>query len=293
MKAIILAGGNGTRLYPITQVVTKQLMPVYDKPMIFYSISILMLAGIKEILLICRDIDLENFKNLLGDGKHLGIDISYKVQNQPNGLPEAFIIGKEFINNENVCLILGDNLFYGDLSWFKESIIEQENTKKGGFIFGYHVSDPRSYGVLEFNRSNGKIISIEEKPENPKSNLAIPGLYLFDGTVSQRAENLKPSKRGELEITDIMQSYFNEGSLLARQIGRGVAWLDTGTPRSLIDASAYIAAIEARQNLKVACLEEVAYRKGFIDKSQLENRIQSLPNCSYRSYLETLVSQNL
>lgn len=290
MKAIILAGGSGSRLYPITQVMTKQLMPVYDKPMIYYPLSQLMLGGIREVLLITRPQDQEAFQSLLKDGSHLGMNIQYKVQHQPKGLPEAFTLGQEFIGGTSVTMILGDNLFYGDLTWFRDSLEEFNSGRTaGGQIFGYHVADPRSYGVVEMNEKTGQVISLEEKPENPKSNLAIPGLYIFDNTVAKRAHQLKPSPRGETEITDLMKSYYNDGQLKARRIGRGVAWLDTGTPKSLVDASTYIAAIEERQNLKVACLEEIAVRMGFIDNNQFEACIEALPNCSYRDYLKGLM----
>lgn len=290
MKAIVLAGGSGTRLYPMTQVLTKQLIPLYDKPMIYYPLSLLMLSGIKEILLITREQDLAGFESVLGDGSHLGISITYKIQEQPKGLPEAFTIGKEFINGENVTLILGDNLFYGDIAWFKDAIAKQIKLGPdgGGQIFGYYVSDPRSYGVVEMDEQTGEIFSMEEKPENPKSRLAIPGLYIFDGSVSERAESLTPSSRGETEITDLMKSYFKDSKLSARRISRGVAWLDTGTPKSLIEAASYISAIEERQSLKVACLEEIAYRMNFIDEKKFKETVSKLPNCPYREYLENI-----
>lgn len=287
MKAIILAGGTGSRLYPITQVTTKQLMPVYDKPMIYYPLSLMMLAGIREILIICRPQDKASFENLLHDGSHLGIEITYEVQTSPKGLPDAFTIGSKFIGTDNVTLILGDNLFYGDISWFKDTILSQNKAgnEGGGKIFGYHVSDPRSYGVVELEENSERIRSLEEKPEKPKSKLAIPGLYIFDSTVSERASKLTPSSRGETEITDLMISYLKEDKLTARRISRGVAWLDTGTPQSLMEASTYIASIEARQSLKIACLEEIAFRMKFIDYLQLKASVDLLPNCSYKNYL--------
>ncbi len=290
MKAIILAGGNGTRLYPITQVITKQLMHIYDKPMIYYPLSLLMLAGIKDILIITRQQDLTMFQALLSDGSQFGINIQYKIQEQPKGLPEAFTIGENFIGDDNVTLILGDNLFYGDISWYKKAIEQQIARGKagGGQIFGYYVSDPRAYGVVELDETNHKILSLEEKPQNPKSRLAIPGLYIFDSTVVERSKNLTPSPRGETEITDLMNSYHQEGLLSAQRISRGVAWLDTGTPKSLIEASSYIAAIEERQSLKVACLEEIAFRMNFINDAKLRETVSNLPNCSYKDYIVDL-----
>ena len=284
MKSIILAGGAGSRLYPMTQVTTKQLLPVYDKPMIYYPLSLLMLGGIREILIITTPKDIDAFKSLLDDGSHLGIKIEYTVQHEPKGLPEAFVLGEEFINNEPVCLILGDNLFYGDITWFKESIAETGNDLLAR-IFAYHVSDPSAYGVVEFDQTSGQVVSLEEKPENPKTNYAVPGLYLFDGTVSERAKNLQPSKRGETEIVDLIKTYLKEDKLKARTIGRGVAWLDTGTPKSLLEASSFIGAIEERQNLKVASLEEIAFRKGYITQQEYLDLCEKLPNSSYKQYL--------
>lgn len=295
MKGIILAGGSGTRLYPMTKVITKQLQAVYDKPMIYYPLSFLMLGGIKEILMITTAHDLPSFQNLLGDGSHLGIKILYKVQEKPNGLPEAFILGEEFVGVDDVCLILGDNLFYGDMQFFREAISDHKLRKDNitGRVFAYSVADPTPYGVVEFDKKTKLVKSIEEKPKVPKSNYAIPGLYIFDKSVSFRAKNLKASPRGETEIVDLILDYHNEGKLGVQLITRGVAWLDTGTPRFLLDASAYIGAIEERQGLKVACLEEVAYRMGFINDKELEIVINNLPKSSYRVYLENFLKEEL
>ena len=288
MKGIILAGGSGTRLYPMTKIMTKQLQPVYDKPMIYYPLSFLMLGGIKDILLITTPHDLVHFQALLGDGSQLGIKLSYKVQDNPNGLPQAFILGEEFIGNEDVCLILGDNLFYGDIKFFRNALNAHQEKTDGikGRVFAYSVADPRMYGVVEFDKKTKMVKSIEEKPQNPKSNYAIPGLYIFDSCASKRAKNLKPSPRGETEIVDLILSYKEEEALGVEIITRGVAWLDTGTPRSLLEASSYIGAIEERQGLKVACLEEVAFRMGFIDLAGLQKCIDALPKSIYRAYLE-------
>lgn len=295
MKGIILAGGAGSRLYPMTRVMTKQLQSVYDKPMIYYPLSILMLGGIKDILLITTPDDKPLFEKLLGDGSQFGVKLSYKIQEKPNGLPEAFVLGEDFIGNDNVCLILGDNLFYGDLDFFREAIKSQEAMKDDlhGRVFAYYVADPRAYGVVEFDKGSTKVKSIEEKPQNPKSNYAVPGLYLFDKTVAKRAKALKPSPRGETEIVDLILSYHNEGKLGVEMMYRGLAWLDTGTPRSLLDAAAFIGAIEERQGLKVACLEEVAYRMKFITLAQLQKIANELPKSSYRSYLEKIISEEL
>lgn len=295
MKGIILAGGSGSRLYPMTRVMTKQLQPVYDKPMIYYPLSILMLGGIKDILLITTPHDKFLFEQLLGDGSRFGIKLSYKIQEKPNGLPEAFVLGEEFIGQDSICLILGDNLFYGDLDFFRKAIKAQEAQENGftGRVFAYHIADPRSYGVVEFDKLTKKVKSIEEKPEKPKSNYAIPGLYLFDKTVAARAKALKPSARGETEIVDLILSYHNEAKLGVEMMYRGLAWLDTGTPRSLLDAAAFIGAIEERQGMKVACLEEVAYRMKFIELEQLQKIIRELPVSSYRSYLEKLTTEEV
>lgn len=290
MKGIILAGGAGSRLYPMTAVQTKQLQPVYNKPMIYYPLSFLMLGGIKDILIISTFDDQPNFKKLLGDGKRLGIDISYKVQDKPTGIPDAFILGEEFIANDDVCLILGDNLFYGDLTFFR-SAIDNHNKRTSieeSRVFAYSVSDPERYGVIEFSQEDGKVLSIEEKPQNPKSSHAVTGLYLFDNTVIQRAKSLIPSKRNETEIVDIIKGYFKEGKLKVSHITRGIAWLDTGTPNSLLDASMYVAAIEERQGLKIACIEEVALRMNYITEKQFTSVVAELPKSPYRDYLENL-----
>src|SRR5690606_7755143 len=266
MKGIILAGGSGTRLYPITKSISKQLVPIYNKPMIYYPLSVLMLANIKEILIITTPEDKEMFVNLLGDGSQWGISLTYEIQPSPDGLAQAFLIGEKFIGNDSVCLILGDNIFFGhDLG------VVLEKTAKithGAAVFGYYVNDPERYGVVEFD-SDKKAINLEEKPKNPKSNYAVTGLYFYDNTVVEKAKSLKPSKRGELEITDLNQMYLNENSLEVKVLGRGIAWLDTGTHDSLLDASNFIAAIENRQGLMVACLEEIAYIKGYISKQNV------------------------
>ena len=293
MKGIVLAGGAGSRLYPMTQVMTKQLQSVYDKPMIYYPLSILMLGGIKDILLITTPDDQPLFKKLLGDGSKFGIKISYKIQEKPNGLPEAFVLGEDFIGNDDVCLILGDNLFYGDLNFFRDAIKAQKEKQGGldGRVFAYYVADPRAYGVVEFDKGTKKVKTLEEKPEHPKSNYAVPGLYLFDNTVARRAKNLKPSPRGETEIVDLMLSYHNEDKLGVAMMYRGLAWLDTGTPRSLLDGSTFIGAIEERQGLKVACLEEISYRMKFINLDEFKRIASALPKCSYRTYLEKIIAE--
>jgi len=293
MKGIILAGGKGTRLYPLTKVVSKQLQPVYDKPMIYYPLSILMLGGVRDILIITNPLDLNSFNDLFGDGSQFGIKIQYKIQDKPNGLPEAFVIAREFIGKDDVTLILGDNLFYGDISFFRNAIKSQleKSDQFKGRIFAYNVADPTSYGVVEFDKVTWSIKSIEEKPKNPKSNFAIPGLYIFDSSVALRARELKPSSRGETEIVDLIKSYLHEGILGVEMITRGVAWLDTGSPKSLLEASEFIGAIEARQGLKVACLEEIAFRMGFINANELQALCKELPNCEYRQYLENFFSQ--
>lgn len=293
MKGIILAGGAGSRLYPMTRVMTKQLQSVYDKPMIYYPLSILMLGGIKDILMITTREDQPTFQKLLGNGSQFGISITYVIQEKPNGLPEAFVLGESFIGTDDVCLMLGDNLFYGDLTFFRTAIEEQINKSNNmnARVFAYHVADPSAYGVVEFDKETKKVKSIEEKPKQPKSSYAIPGLYLFDKTVSSRAKALKPSPRGETEIVDLILSYHKDDQLGVQTMYRGVAWLDTGTPRSLLDASSFIGAIEERQGTKVACLEEVAYRMKFINLDQLRTVTESLPKCSYRSYLEKVISE--
>lgn len=282
MKGIILAGGSGSRLYPLTKIITKQLQPIYDKPMIFYPLSLLMLGNIKDILIITTPHDQIHFINLLGDGSQWGINIQYKIQDKPTGLPDAFIIGEEFIGTDDVTLVLGDNLFYGDIKFFKNAILSEAKAK----AFAYPVSDPERYGVIEFEAETQKVLSLEEKPKIPKSKFAIPGLYIFDHTVCEKAKKVKPSARGETEIVELLKAYMNEGQLQAQLISRGVAWLDTGTPKSLLEASAYIAAIEERQGLKVACLEEIAMRMKFISKEKFHAVIEALPNCPYKKYLE-------
>jgi len=286
MKGIILAGGAGTRLYPITKVVCKQLLPVYDKPMIYYPLSTLMLAGIREILIISTPEDTPKFKDLFGDGSHLGLSFSYAVQDAPNGLAEAFIIGEEFIGDDTVSLILGDNIFYGHNLF---SIVhETSQLKEGAVVFGYYVSDPERYGVVEFDESM-KAVSIEEKPKEPKSNYAIVGLYFYDNQVIDIAKSIKPSNRGELEITDVNKRYLEKGKLTVQLMGRGYAWLDTGTHNSLVDATQFIKTIEDRQGLKIACIEEVAYRMGYIDAGQLEKTAQPLIKSGYGEYLLNLL----
>lgn len=286
MKGIILAGGSGTRLHPLTHSMSKQLLPVYDKPMIYYPLSTLMLAGIDEILIITTERDNQNFINLLGDGSRLGISISYEIQYEANGLPEAFIIGEEFIGNDRVCLILGDNIFHSDM-FINQHVVPNIEIDEA-VVFGYHVKDPERYGVVEFDE-NKKIISIEEKPEIPRSNYAITGLYLFNSDVCEIAKNLKVSSRGETEIVDIIKFYHRKKELNIEALGRGIAWLDTGTHQSLLEASNFIEVLENRQGLKIACIEEIAYQKGFISDLQLKNIINSLNKNSYRDYLISIL----
>ena len=282
MKGIVLAGGSGTRLHPLTLGTSKQLLPIYDKPMIYYPISVLMLAGIKEILIISTPQDLPNFKNLFGDGSQWGISFEYAEQPEPNGLAEAFIIGEKFIENDSVCLILGDNIFYGQ--GLKEKIQQAANTKNGATVFGYYVKDPQRYGVAEFDKDM-TVLSLEEKPEYPKSSYAVTGLYFYDNSVVDIAKNIKPSARGELEITDVNREYLKRGKLKLELLGRGFAWLDTGTHESLAEAGQYIEVIEKRQGLKVACLEEVAYNMGYIDKAKLFELGEKLAKNQYGEYI--------
>lgn len=285
MKGIILAGGKGTRLYPLTMSISKQILPVYDKPMIYYPLSVLMLANIREILIISTERDLPVFKELLKDGSELGLKLEYKVQEKPNGLAEAFIIGEEFIGDDNVALILGDNIFYG--SGFTGLVEEAAKLENGAIVFGYPVKDPRAYGVVEFDE-NGKAISLEEKPENPKSNYAIPGLYFYDNTVVEKAKNVKPSARGEIEITTVNEMYLSEGKLNVKNLGRGVAWLDTGTHDALLEAATYVEAIQKRQGFYIACIEEIAYAKGWISKEQLQKLAEPMMKTEYGKYLRAL-----
>ncbi len=290
MKGIILAGGSGTRLYPITQSISKQIIPVYDKPMIYYPLSVLMLAGIQDILVISTPRDIHLYEDLLHDGSHLGLRISYAVQPSPDGLAQAFILGESFIGKDPVCLVLGDNIFYG--YGFGGMLLETATVTDGAVVFGYFVNDPERYGVVEFDQ-HGKALSIEEKPREPKSNYAVVGLYFYGNDVVKKAKSLKPSKRGELEITDLNRLYLEEGRLTVRLLGRGMAWLDTGTHESLLQASNFIHTIESRQGLKVSCPEEIAYKRGFIDKEQLLKLAEGLKNNSYGQYLFNLANEKI
>lgn len=285
MKGIILAGGAGSRMYPISQLYSKQLTLIYDKPLIYYPLSILMLGGIRDILIISNEETIPFYKKLFGDGKHLGLNIEYVLQSAPNGIAESFILGDKFIGKDDVTLILGDNIFYGKLDFFHRAL---ERTS-GATVFGYRVTDPERYGIVEFDE-NGKAISIEEKPAKPKSDFAVPGLYVYDNKVVEISKNLKPSPRGELEITDVNVEYMNRGELNVEKISRGVAWLDTGTPESLLQASNFFGAIEDRQGLKVACLEEISLHMNFIDLSQFENVVTKMPKCAYREYLVKILN---
>lgn len=285
MKGIVLAGGSGTRLHPLTLAVSKQLMPVYDKPMIYYPLSVLMNAGISEILIITTPHDNSSFKKLLGDGSQFGCNFEYAIQDIPNGLAKAFVIGEEFIGDNKVALILGDNIFYGS---GMDKLLQANNNPEGGIVYAYHVSDPERYGVVEFDK-NQVAISIEEKPENPKSNFAVPGLYFYDNDVIQIAKELEPSSRGEYEITDVNKVYLERGKLQVAILDRGTAWLDTGTFASLMQAGQFVEVIEERQGLKIGCLEEIAYRQGFIDKAQLKKLAEPLLKSGYGTYLMDLV----
>jgi glucose-1-phosphate thymidylyltransferase len=284
MKGIILAGGSGTRLYPLTKVLSKQLMPVYDKPMIYYPLSTLLSAGIREVLIISTSKDLPKFKDLLGNGEDFGCKFEYAIQEAPKGLAEAFIIGEAFIGNDAVALILGDNIFYGS---GLNKILQSNSNPKGGVVFAYHVKDPQRYGVVEFDENN-KAISIEEKPNDPKSNFAVPGIYFYDNSVIEIAKKIEPSKRGELEITDVNKVYLNKGMLNVQILDKGTAWLDTGTFASLMQASQFVEVIEERQGLKIGCIEEMAYKMGYINKAQLSKLAQPLLKSGYGEYLETL-----
>ena len=290
MKGIILAGGSGTRLYPATNVVNKQLIPIYDKPMIYYPLSVLMLAGIREILVISTTLDISHFKHLLGDGSQWGMRFDYKEQPKPNGLAEAFVIGKGFIGSDNVCLILGDNIFYGQ--GFKDKLAKASRLEKGAVVFGYWVGDPEKYGVVGFD-SELNVVNIEEKPKNPKSNYVIPGLYFYDNDVINIANQIEPSDRGELEITDVNKAYLKNKILKIILLGRGFAWLDTGTHESLLEASTFVETIERRQGLKIACLEEVAFRMGYIDAAQVEKLARPLMNSGYGQYLMSMLNYEI
>jgi len=290
MRGIILAGGAGTRLYPLTKSISKQIIPVYDKPMIYYPLSVLMLADIREILIISTPSDIHLYENLLGNGNQLGISLTYETQPSPDGLAQAFIIGEEFIGNDNVCLILGDNIFYGH--GFGQELVETANLKDGAVIFGYYVNDPERYGVVEFT-SDGKVLSIEEKPSEPRSNYAVTGLYFYSNDVIEKAKSLEPSARGELEITDLNRLYLDEERLKIKLMGRGMAWLDTGTHESLLQASNYIHTIEKRQGLKISCIEEIAYTRGFINRDQLMVLASELGKNQYGQYLLSIAEDKI
>jgi glucose-1-phosphate thymidylyltransferase len=290
MKGIILAGGSGTRLYPITSTISKQMLPVYDKPMIYYPLSTLMLAGIHEILIISTPRDLPGFRSLLGDGKSLGLSFSYVEQPSPDGLAQAFILGEKFIGNDPVCMILGDNIFYGH--GFGDVLLKTAELTKGACVFGYYVTDPERYGVVEFGKDR-KAVSIEEKPSQPRSNYAVTGLYFYDNSVVKKAKSLKPSPRGELEITDLNRLFLSEGTLEVKLMGRGMAWLDTGTYESLLQAANFIATLEQRQGLKASCIEEIAFKRGFITKEQLVEMAQPFKNSQYGKYLLRIASDEI
>lgn len=287
MKAIILAGGKGTRLSPITKVISKQLLPIYDKPMIYYPLSVLLLLGIRDVLIISSKKHLPMFKELLGDGSHLGVRLDYMLQKEPKGIVEAFILGEEFIADDSICLILGDNLFYGQD--FQKSIQPKLYDLKGALIFGYQVKNPSDFGVVEFDKEMN-VLSIEEKPVHPKSNYAVPGLYFYDNSVVARAKRVSPSSRGELEITTLNQSYMNDDNLKVQLLGRGTAWLDTGSPRALLSASEFVAVIQSRQGLSIACIEEIAWRRGYISLNQLAELSSNYKNTDYGDYIESIIT---
>ncbi|MCW8811043.1 MAG: glucose-1-phosphate thymidylyltransferase RfbA [Ignavibacteriaceae bacterium] len=287
MKGIILAGGSGSRLYPITKVYSKQLATIYDKPLIYYPLSILMLGGVRDVLIISNEETIPLYQKLFGDGSHLGMKFEYVIQPEPKGIAQAFILGEKFIGSDMSCLILGDNIFYGNLEFFYKAL----QTKKGATIFGYQVNDPERYGIVEFDKS-GMVLSIEEKPAKPKSHYAVPGLYIYDNRVIEISKNLKPSGRGELEITDVNRAYLDLGELRVEKIGRGIAWLDTGTPEALLAAANFFGVIEDRQGLKVACIEEIAYYKGFITKEQFVSLVNAIPKSLYKEYLQRILAES-
>lgn len=288
MKGIILAGGSGTRLYPVTKAMSKQMVPIYDKPMIYYPMSVLMLAGIKDILIISTPRDIVNFKELFKEGQDLGLNIKYEVQENPNGLAEAFIIGEEFIGDDNVAMVLGDNIFYGQS--FSEHLKKAAELENGAYVFGYYVQNPKAFGVVEFDEE-GKVISLAEKPENPKSKYAVPGLYFYDNSVVKKAKALKPSERGEIEITDLNKAYMEEGTLKVQLLGRGMAWLDTGTHVSMLQASNFVEAVQDTQGTYIACLEEIAYRQGWINSQKVIELSKSLMKTGYGKYLVDIVKE--
>jgi glucose-1-phosphate thymidylyltransferase len=287
MKGIILAGGSGTRMYPVSKIYSKQLTLIYDKPLIYHPLSTLMLAGIRDILIISNAETIPLYQRLFENGEHIGLNISYEIQPAPNGIAQSFIIGEKFIGKDSVTLILGDNIFYGKLDFFYKSV---QQIKNGATIFAYQVTDPQRYGIVEFDK-DGRAISIEEKPQVPKSNYAVPGLYVYDNRVVEISKNLKPSKRGELEITDVNRTYLEANELYVEKIGRGVAWLDTGTPEALLKASQFFGVIEDRQGLKVACIEEIAFQKGFISREKFEQTVNNIPKSLYREYLERILNE--